>query len=86
MEDVCAVKVEHGWMTGNGTNAIAHSHKMHLLTCNDLSNKELFLHIFDQFFNDAHDNLLHLSAGALRGLTHCVSFGLLVLVCSWVES
>ena len=48
MEDVCTMKVEHNWTTGNGANTITHSHKMHFQMCDDLSNKELLLCIVDE--------------------------------------
>ena len=63
-EDVRTVKVEHGWTTGNGTNAVAHSYKMYLLTCDDPLNKELLLCIIDEFLDAVHNDRLHLSTGA----------------------
>ena len=65
-EDLRTVKVEHGWMTGNGANTVDHGHKMHLLTCDDPSNKELLLCIVDQFLDAAHNDRLHLSTGPSR--------------------
>ena len=51
---------------GNGTNAVKNYYKMYLPTCNDRSNKELFLCIVDQFLDAMHNDQLHLSTGALR--------------------
>ena len=55
-EDLRAVQVEHSSMTGNGTNAVNHSYKTYLLTCDDPSNKELLLYIVDQFLDAAHND------------------------------
>ena len=55
-EDICTVKVEHQWMTGNGQNAVDHSCKMCLPTCHDPLNVEQLLCIVDQFLNAAHNN------------------------------
>ena len=55
-EDVRAVKVKHTWTTGNSANTVKNCHKMYLLMCDDPSNKELFLHVVDQFLNAAHDD------------------------------
>ena len=55
-EDIRTVKVEHGWMTGNSTNAVCPSHKMCLPRCDDLLNKKLLLCIVDQFLCAAHDD------------------------------
>ena len=57
------MNVEHCWTTGQGENAIDHSYKMHLPTCDDPSNVEQLLCIVDQFLDDAHDDRLHLSTG-----------------------
>ena len=56
MEDVCAVKVEHTRMTGNGANTVETCYKMCLPTCDDPSNTALFLYVVDQFLDAAHDN------------------------------
>ena len=66
MEDLCTMKVEHHWTTGNGKNAIDHGYKMHLPMCDDPSNVEQLLYIIDQFLKAAHNDQLHLSAGASR--------------------
>ena len=79
-EDVCTAKVEHTWMTGNGANAVENCHKMHLPTCDDPSNKELFLCIVDQFLDAAHNKWLKLSAGASR----CAKFWDIIGGDSWI--
>ena len=56
MEEVCAMKVEHTWTTGNGANAVKNYYKMYLPMCDDLSNKELFLCVVDQFLDAAHND------------------------------
>ena len=63
VEEVCAVRVEHTWTMGNSANVIKNYYKMCLPTCDDLSNKELFLCIGDQFLDAAHNDHLHLSTG-----------------------
>ena len=65
-EDLHTAKVEHSWTTGQGQNAVDNYCKMHLLTCDDPSNKEQLLCIIDQFLDAAHNKRLHLSCGASR--------------------
>ena len=62
-EDLHTVKVEHFWTTGEGENAVKHSYKMYLPTCDNTSNVEQLLYIIDQFLNAAHNDQLYLSTG-----------------------
>ena len=55
-EDLCTVKVEHHWTTGQGKNVVKHSCKMYLPTCDDPLNVEQHLYIIDQFLDAAHND------------------------------
>ena len=58
------IEVEHKWTTWQGNQAREDHAKTHLPICADPSNKELFMHVIDQFMDAAHFDWLHLAVGA----------------------